>query len=58
MKFLIPKLIVSETEFDQQNPNPHGAHDGEQECDLLGDIISSFKAAMQQSLQRLVGDCT
>ena len=35
-------LDDSETELDPQNPNPRGAHGGEQECDPLDQIIETF----------------
>jgi type I restriction enzyme R subunit len=35
-------LDASETELDPQNPNPRGAHGGEQELDPLDLIIKSF----------------
>lgn len=35
-------LDDSETELDPQNPNPRGAHGGEEEADYLEEIIKSF----------------
>lgn len=35
-------LDDSETEVDPQNPNPRGAHGGDDEEDLLDEIIRSF----------------
>jgi len=36
------RLDESESELDPQNPNPRGAHDGEEEKDPLDDIIRNF----------------
>ncbi len=36
------KLDASEAELDPQNPNPRGAHGGQEEKDLLEEIIKSF----------------
>lgn len=35
-------LDDSDTELDPQNPNPRGAHSGEEEKDILDEIIRSF----------------
>ncbi|MFN6945975.1 MAG: type I restriction endonuclease subunit R [Cytophagaceae bacterium] len=35
-------LDASETELDPQNPNPRGAHGGDEEIDPLDEIINSF----------------
>lgn len=36
------KLDESDTELDPQNPNPRGAHGGDQQIDPLDDIIQTF----------------